>query len=62
MKALEFLSKYTDLLSENNKKRLEEEKLKAEIAKLNGENNKNDNEDWIAAIHEVAKKRGNDEK
>lgn len=57
MKALEFLSKYTDLLSENNKKRLEEEKLKAEIAKLNGENNKNDNEDWIAAIHEVAKKR-----
>jgi len=32
MKALEFLAKYTDLLSEKDKKRLEEEKLKADIA------------------------------
>ncbi|WP_370225272.1 terminase small subunit [Cytobacillus sp.] len=34
MKALEFLSKYTDLLSENDKKRLQEEKLRMEISKL----------------------------
>ncbi|MCJ8008913.1 terminase small subunit [Lederbergia wuyishanensis] len=37
MKALEMLSKYFDLLSENDKKRLQEEKLKAEIAKVKGE-------------------------
>lgn len=30
MKALEFLTKYTDLLSENDRKRLQDEKLKAE--------------------------------
>lgn len=30
MKALEFLSKYTDLLGENDRKRLQDEKLKAE--------------------------------
>ncbi|MCM2983866.1 terminase small subunit [Niallia circulans] len=34
MKALEMLSKYFDLLSENDKKRLQEEKLKAEIEKI----------------------------
>ncbi|EWG12734.1 terminase small subunit [Cytobacillus firmus] len=34
MKALEFLSKYTDLLSVNDKKRLQEEKLRMEISKL----------------------------
>ena len=34
MKALEMLSKYFDLLSENDKKRLQEEKLKAEIEKV----------------------------
>lgn len=33
MKALEMLSKYFDLLSDNDKKRLQEEKIKAEIAK-----------------------------
>ncbi|WZY36115.1 terminase small subunit [Bacillus sp. FSL W8-1122] len=33
MKALEMLSKYFDLLSENDKKRLQEEKLKAETQK-----------------------------
>nr|BDD47322.1 PBSX phage terminase small subunit [bacterium] len=37
MKALDMLSKYFDLLSDNDKKRLEEEKLKAEIAKTKGE-------------------------
>lgn len=30
MKALEMLAKYTDLLSDNDKKRLQEEKLKAD--------------------------------
>lgn len=33
MKALEMLSKYFDLLSDNDKKRLQEEKLKADAAK-----------------------------
>lgn len=38
MKALDFLTKYTDLLSDNDRKRLQEEKLKAEIEKLHKEN------------------------
>ena len=33
MKALEFLTKYTDLLSDNDKKKLQEEKLKMDIEK-----------------------------
>ncbi|AAU85080.1 terminase small subunit [Bacillus phage BCASJ1c] len=37
MKALEFLAKYTDLLSDNDKKRLQEEKLKAETEKAKAE-------------------------
>lgn len=37
MKALDFLAKYTDLLNENEKKRLKEEKLKADIAKVHSE-------------------------
>lgn len=37
MKALEMLSKYFDLLSDNDKKRLQEEKLKAETAKVRAE-------------------------
>ncbi|MER1249766.1 terminase small subunit [Bacillus sp. C10(2022)] len=37
MKALEFLAKYTDLLSENDRKKLQLEKLKAETAKLEAE-------------------------
>jgi phage terminase small subunit len=37
MKALDFLAKYTDLLSENDRKKLQEEKLKAEIAKTKAE-------------------------
>jgi phage terminase small subunit len=37
MRALEFLSKYTDLLSDNDKKRLQEEKLKTDIAKTKAE-------------------------
>ncbi len=37
MKALDMLAKYTDLLSDSDKKRLQEEKLKAEISKLERE-------------------------
>ncbi|MCM3324251.1 terminase small subunit [Cytobacillus kochii] len=37
MKALEMLTKYYDLLSDNDKKRLQEEKLKAETAKAKAE-------------------------
>ena len=37
MKALEMLSKYFDLLSDNDKKRLQEEKLKADTAKAQAE-------------------------
>ena len=37
MKALEFLSKYTDLLSENDRKKLQLAKLKVETAKLEAE-------------------------
>src|SRR5690606_19912191 len=45
MKALEMLSKYFDLLSDNDKKRLQEEKLKADTAKAKAEADKlaNDN-------------------
>ena len=37
MKAMEMLSKFMDLLSDNDKKRLQEEKLKADIAKTRSE-------------------------
>lgn len=37
MKAMDMLAKYTDLLSDNDKKRLQEEKLKTEIAKVKAE-------------------------
>ena len=54
MKALEMLSKYFDLLSENDKKRLQSEKLKAETAKakaeaerLSKENNDDDDDEII---------------
>ena len=46
MKALEFLAKYTDLLSENDRKRLQDEKVKMEIDKTKAE---------------VEKLKGNDE-
>lgn len=47
MKALEMLSKYFDLLSENDKKKLQEEKIKVDIAKSNAEIEKlnGDNDD-----------------
>lgn len=37
MKALEMLTKYYDLLSENDKKRLQEEKIKVDIEKTRTE-------------------------
>ncbi|MED1201964.1 terminase small subunit [Heyndrickxia acidicola] len=37
MKALEFLSKYTDLLSENDRKKLQNEKLRMDIEKTKAE-------------------------
>lgn len=37
MKALDMLAKYTDLLSDNDKKRLQEEKLKMDITKTEAE-------------------------
>src|SRR5690606_23150144 len=40
MKAMEMLAKYTDLLSDNDKKRLQEEKLKADTAKAKAEADK----------------------
>ncbi len=40
MKALDMLAKYTDLLSDNDKKRLQEEKIKTDIAKTKAETEK----------------------
>lgn len=40
MKALDMLAKYTDLLSDNDKKRLQEEKIKTDIAKAKAETDK----------------------
>ncbi len=40
MKALDTLAKYTDLLSDNDKKRLQEEKIKTDIAKVKAETEK----------------------
>jgi phage terminase small subunit len=63
MRALEMLSKYFDLLSDNDKKRLQEEKMKVEISKAKAElehmkNPENDdNEQWIASLKAVANKR-----
>lgn len=64
MKAMDMLAKYTDLLSDNDRKRLQEEKLKAEKAKLDAEleNISNDNannggDDWTEALLEVAERR-----
>ncbi|KON88957.1 terminase [Sporosarcina globispora] len=56
MKALEFLSKYTDLLSENERKKLQNEKLKVEIENIKGDK-KDGAEDWVTALKEVAEKR-----
>jgi phage terminase small subunit len=55
MKALDMLTKYFDFLPEHQKRRLEEEKVKVEIEKIQGD--KGASEDWVAALKEVAEKR-----
>ncbi|OHX39221.1 terminase small subunit [Cytobacillus oceanisediminis] len=50
MKALEFLSKYTDLLSENDLKKLKAEKLKVEIGKIKGDGGSGTQESEVAAM------------
>lgn len=57
MKALEFLSKYTDLLSENDKKRLQEEKLRMEISKLQS----NDETSQESQVAKMLRKLAGDE-
>lgn len=57
MKALEFLSKYTDLLSENDKKRLQEEKLRMEISKLKN----NDETSQESQVAKMLRKLAGDE-
>lgn len=57
MKALEFLSKYTDLLSENDKKRLQEEKLRMEISKLQN----NDETSQESQVAKMLRKLAGDE-
>lgn len=64
MRALEQLSKYFDMLSDNDKKRLQEEKLKVDIAKtaaevenLTSENASHGGDDWVDALRKVAEKR-----
>lgn len=58
MKALEMLSKYFDLLSDNDKKRLQEEKLKADATKAIAEaeriskENTNDDQEEIIVVDE----------
>lgn len=63
MRALEMLTKYFDLLSDNDKKRLQEEKLKVDIAKTKAEIEKltDDGDDGPIQIQVVrATKRGGD--
>ena len=50
MKALEMLVKYTDLLSDNDKKRLQEEKLRMEISKLEDGDGSTTKESEIASM------------
>lgn len=50
MKALEMLSKYFDLLSDNDKKRLQEEKLRMEINKLQNGDGSSSKESEVAAM------------
>lgn len=50
MKALDMLAKYTDLLSDNNKKRLQEEKLRMEISKLEDGDGSTTKESEIASM------------
>lgn len=53
MRALEMLSKYFDLLSDNDKKRLQEEKLKAETQKAKAEAEKITKENTDDELEEI---------
>lgn len=50
MKALEMLAKYTDLLSENERKQLQNEKLRADIMKSKGGGNKEKENEIVALL------------
>ncbi|WP_433956980.1 terminase small subunit [Cytobacillus horneckiae] len=58
MKALEMLTKYYDLLSENDKKRLQEEKIKVDIEKTKAEIDKVNNNDSDKPIEILIKRKG----
>lgn len=59
MKALEMLAKYFDLLSENDQKKLQQEKIKVDIAKANAEIDKlNDSSDDDDPIEIVISRKG----
>ncbi|WP_197143669.1 hypothetical protein [Lysinibacillus sphaericus] len=64
MAALNMLSKYYDLLNENQQKRLQYElaklninKTKVEIENIKGGNKNQSAEDWVVALGKVAEKR-----
>lgn len=66
MKALDFLTKHCNLLSDEEKikldienKKLQNIKLKAETENIKGDNKNNATEDWVKAIETIAAKRGN---
>ncbi len=58
MKALDMLSKYFDLLSDNDKKRLQEEKMKADIAKAKAETDKISTTKDAGPIEIMIKRKG----
>ena len=64
MAALNMLSKYYDLLNENQQKRLQNElvklnidKTKVEIENIKGGNKNQSAEDWVTALGKVAERR-----
>ncbi len=57
MKAMDMLAKYTDLLSDDNRKQLQEEKLKVDIAKAQADIDKTNDDDKPIEIMISRKKR-----
>ncbi|QAS52390.1 terminase small subunit [Halobacillus litoralis] len=64
MKALDKLWQYFDMLPEADKRKLQEEKMRADIAKtqaeteaIEGSNDDKNTEDWVGALKEVADRR-----
>ncbi|WP_342412415.1 terminase small subunit [Bacillus sp. FSL K6-1560] len=62
MKALEMLTKYYDLLSENDKKRLQEEKIRMDIEKtkkdIDGDNGNSQENEVAAMLRKMVKPHG----